>query len=1185
MYLKRIELNGFKSFSNKKEFIIKNGITGIVGPNGSGKSNVADAIRWVLGEQSSKNLRGARMEDVIFNGSQELNKKGYCEVALVFDNSDMRIQSEYTEVCVRRKLYRSGESEYSINNTSCRLRDILDLFRDTGIGKEGYSIIGQGKIDEILNSKASQRRRVFEEAAGIMKYRVRKEEAEHNLEKTRENLLRLEDIISELEMQVEPLENQMQEAKRYMTLRERLKFLEVNLYLYNQEKSVERIEKLDAQLAENEEAQKSNAEKTESLNARISAVKAEYQQLLADLDTQNRLVAEYGSSQEKLKGELNVLSERERNLTQRLDEIAAQSEETGIAVEAKNARVEELGAQIEELNNQIDEKYGVINALRETCDRMADGAGSVSERYAALRDESAALRDEMESARREVGEKNVYLEMLIEKKDGMQGERKTLAETLEDLAAQQEEKDSLMGMCKAENARLLGEANTLTMRINELNAEYSTLDGELAENRQQLNQCISNQNLLSDLKDGYEGYQQSVKALFGASKDQPIRKKLMGTFAELVDVPQEYETALEAALAAALQNILVQREEDAKEAIEFLRKNRLGRVTFLPLDALKIKYLSEEEKRGCTGIILCVASDVVTCKPEYKPAVDFLLARTVIVEDMESAIAVMRKTGYTFRAVTLKGDIFRPGGIITGGSTESVQTGLLSRNRMMAEFAVKIKAARLRVEKLGQQARDMTTQIEEIKAQREGMLADIREREITSTRIAQQIAGITEQAGKTKQRLDEIEKQIGDADAQIGESSAFVDKRSAALAELQAKYDGVVETVTLLEESMNREAGERTAMRDTLSKEEIALGELVSRKNMLLNEQTHIRSDIFAAKEGITQSRQQAEAMEKELKSAVLSKKLEMQALLDEAIEQLNSASFATREKNAKRDELTQLQNALDAGLDAATAEKGDLIEQKYKIIANKEKIELIRENLQNKIWDDYALTLANAEKLRGEFSYQTGTREIEEIKQEITEMGPVNPNAIEDFARVGGRLESLRVQKGDLIKAGEDLQVVIQSLLGDMKDCFLEKFDQINRHFNEVFVQLFGGGHAEVALVAANGEDVMECGIEISAEPPGKRLQNLNLLSGGEKALTAIALLFAMLHINPSPVCLLDEIDAPLDEANVVRFSEYLRALSVGLQFIVITHRKPTMAACDTLYGIAMHQKGVSEVVSVQLN
>lgn len=1185
MYLKRIELNGFKSFSNKKEFIIKNGITGIVGPNGSGKSNVADAIRWVLGEQSSKNLRGTRMEDVIFNGSQELNKKGYCEVALVFDNSDMRIQSEYMEVCVRRKLYRSGESEYSINNTSCRLKDILDLFRDTGIGKEGYSIIGQGKIDEILNSKASQRRRVFEEAAGIMKYRVRKEEAEHNLEKTRDNILRLEDIISELEMQVGPLEGQMQEAKQYMTLRERLKFLEVNLYLYNQEKSVERIEKLEAQLAENEEAQRSNAEKTESLNARISAVKSEYQQLLADLDAHNRLVAEYGSSQEKLKGELNVLMERERNLTQRLQEITAQNEETGRAIETKTARVEELAAQIEELNAQIDEKFGVINALRETCSQMADGAGSITERYAALREESTALRDQMESARREVGEKNVYLEMLIQKKDGMQGERKTFTETLEDLTAQAEEKNSLMAMCKSENARLLGEANALTARVNELNAEYSALDGELAENKQQLNQCISNQNLLAEIKDGYEGYQQSVKALFGATKDQPIRKKLMGTFAELVDVPQKYETALEAALAAALQNVLVQREEDAKEAIEFLRKNRLGRVTFLPLDALKIKYLSEEEKRGCAGTIMCVASDVVTCKQEYKPAVDFLLARTVIVEDMESAIAVMRKTGYTFRAVTLKGDIFRPGGIITGGSTESVQSGLLSRNRMMAEFAVKIKAARLRVEKLAVQAQEMTNQIEGIKTQREGLLAEIREREITSTRIAQQIAGINEQTEKAKQHLDEIEKQIGGSDAQIGETSAFVDERSAALGELQAKYDGVTESIALMEENMNREAGELTAMRETLSKEEISLGELVSQKNMLLNEQDHIRSDIFGAQEGIRQSGQQMESMEKELRNAVLAKKLEMQTLLDEAVEQLNNAGAAAKEKYAMRDELLFTQNTLETELEAVVSEKSDLIEQKYKIIANKEKIELMRDNLQNKIWDDYALTLANAEKLRGEFSYQTGTREIEEIRQEIAAMGPVNPNAIEDFARVSGRLESLRVQKNDLIKAGEDLQLVIQSLLGDMKDCFLEKFDQINQHFNEVFTQLFGGGHAEVSLVSEGDADVMECGIEISAEPPGKKLQSLTLLSGGEKALTAIALLFAMLRINPSPVCLLDEIDAPLDEANVVRFSEYLKALSVGLQFIVITHRKPTMAACDSLYGIAMHQKGVSEVVSVQLN
>jgi chromosome segregation protein len=1186
LYLKHIELNGFKSFNNKKEFIIKNGITGIVGPNGSGKSNVADAIRWVLGEQSSKNLRGTHMEDVIFNGSQELAKKGYCEVALVFDNSDMRIPCEYTEISIRRKMYRSGESEYSINNTSCRLKDIIDLFRDTGIGKEGYSIIGQGKIDEILSSKAVSRRKVFEEAAGIMKYRVRKEEAERNLEKTHDNILRLDDIISELESQVEPLKNQMEEAKRYMALRDRLKHLEVNLYLYNQEKSAERIEKLQMQLSENEQEQKENAEATESLSARISACKAEYQELQGNIDEHNRLIADYGSSQEKLRGEMNVLNEREKNLKQRLEEISAQNVDADKSIELKTAKVEELDGQTQELNVLIDAKFEAINALRDKCAQMADGAGSVSERYAQLKVKAEKLRAEIETARREIGEKNVLLDLLAQKKEETQAELSLVQDGLQEVSQQKKEKEDELAAGKAENAKLLSDSNGLTLTINGLQEEYAKVEAELGENRQQLNQNISNQNLLSEIKDGYEGYQASVKALFGAARDnQAIKKKLIGTFAELVDVPQKYETAIEAVLGNALQNVIVQDEEDAKDVIDFLRKNRLGRVTFLPLDALKVKYLNEDEKDGFGNLVLSVASEVTGCADHVRPAIDFLLARTVIVEDMESAIALMRKTGYSFRTVTLKGDIIRPGGIITGGSMESVQTGLLSRNRMIGELGIKIKAAKLRVEKLTKQSGDIARRIEEKQKEREGILNGLRDREIAHTRAAQQLAGLEEQVRNAETRQAELEKQAALTEEQIGESAGFAENKNETLAGLQKEYDVVLEDIALIEESMNRDSEELAALRDNLAKEEIAQNELVSKKNMLLNELSHIRGDILEANDQIRQSQTQAEALEKELNTVVLAKKREIETSLNDMVMQLKNASTAAQEKYARREELLQTQKDLESGLEVAMLNKNDLIEQKYKIIANIEKIELIKENLQNKIWDDYGLTYANAQKLKGEFSYQNGTREIDEIKEEIAAMGAVNPNAIEDYARVSERLNHLLLQKNDLVKAGEDLKIVIQSLLGDMKSCFLEKFELINKNFQQVFQQLFGGGHAEVLLESESGDDVMECGIEIIAEPPGKKLQNLNLLSGGEKALTAIALLFAMLDINPSPVCLLDEIDAPLDEANVVRFSEYLKVLSVGLQFIVITHRKPTMAACDTLYGIAMHQKGVSEVVSVSLN
>lgn len=1184
MYLKRIELNGFKSFNTKKEFLIKNGITGIVGPNGSGKSNVADAIRWVLGEQSSKNLRGTRMEDVIFNGSQELAKKGSCDVALVFDNSDRRIPSEYTEICIRRKMYRSGESEYSVNNTNCRLRDILELFRDTGIGKEGYSIIGQGKIDEILNSKATQRRRVFEEAAGIMKYRVRKEEAEHNLEKTRDNILRIDDIISELELQVEPLKNQMHEAKKYTGLRERLKYLDVNLYLYNQEKSTERLQKLNVQMAENEEEERLVSEKTEDLNAAISAAKSEFQELQAAADEQNRLTAEFGSMQEKLKGESNVLSERERNLRRSIEESNIYREGAERSIEEKNARAEELSVQIEELNGQIDEKYVQVNELREQCSRTAAGAGGVSERCAVLRDETGSKRSRLEILRQDIGERKVLLEVLTQKRETLKQEQSTLQENAAELEAQKEEKQILSRISNEENARLLAEANQITKKMNQYRQEYAVLESELAESRQQTSRNNAGRELLEKIRDTHEGYQQSVQALFGASAGHPIRSRLMGTFAELVEVPQQYETAIESALAGSLQNVLVQREEDAKEAIEFLRAGRLGRVTFLPLDALQIKYMTSREKDECAGQILCFASDVVQSKKEHRPAVEFLLARTVIVKDMDSAIALMRRAGYTFRAVTTAGDIIRPGGIITGGSRETVTNGLLSRKRMIEDFSVKAEKERLRAEKLEDQAMSLAKTIETLRQERETVLAQIRDGEISAARISQHVAGLTEQLERVRNKTEKTTSEMVGLESQIAQAAAFLEDLESELDRIQSEYNVLYKELMLMEEKVPAASAELACLREQLSEKELELNALGSQKNLLLGELGHIRADLFTVQESIRQAQERIESVDKELKETI-SRKQETQVKLEAAARSLHDASTRARSTYARRDDLAATQNALENRMEELIAEKSNLIEQKYKIMAAREKAELIRDNMHTKIWDDYGLTLANAEQLRGEFSFQAALKEIEEIKGSIAEMGPVNPNAIEDYARVSGRLESLQTQRNDLVRAGDDLQVVIQSLLGDMQERFLEKFEQINMNFNTVFTQLFGGGHAEVSLIQENGEDVMECGIEISAEPPGKKLQSLTLLSGGEMALTAIALLFAMLRINPSPVCLLDEIDAPLDEVNVVRFSEYLKALSMGLQFIVITHRKPTMAACDTLYGIAMQRKGVSEVVSVQLN
>lgn len=1184
MYLKRIELNGFKSFHNKKEIHIKDGITGVVGPNGSGKSNIADAMRWVLGEQSSKNLRGTTMQDVIFNGTQSRQRKGYCEVALVFDNAKKKLDTEYTEVCVRRKMYRSGESEYSINEGNCRLKDILNLFHDTGIGKEGYSIIGQGRIDEILNSKAVQRRKVFEEAAGITKYRVRKEEAERNLAKTYENIIRIDDIIAELEMQIEPLEQQMMEAKEYFILRDRLKELEINLFLYNYDRTAERIAKTEQQIKDSEQESADLDVQAKATAARQGEVRQELGLLQEAIDRHSSKVNDMMQLQEKLKGESALLDEKTNHLRETIQQNTDKCDSWEVSIRQNTEKIEEINAAVAQLNGVIDANYAQITNLKSSLQDMTGVTDGFAENIGALKVQVENLRTLLQTRKIDYNESTVKAELFYKQRQETEGRMSMHGQETRALEADAKQLEAALKQLTEQSEHLRQQSNGMAQEMQAAVASLSDANEELNVVSKKLDEDRSRYAMLQEMREGHAGYFDSVKLLLRRADETPsVAEKIKGVLAELVDVPKEYELPMEVILGNALQNIVVETDGDAKDLIHFLRKHELGRVTFLPTKSLRVKYLRDEERAllSMPGV-MGVASELIGCGSEVQPAVDFLLGRTVIVQDMEVAVALMRKAEYSFRTVTMQGDFIKPGGVITGGSIKQKSTGLLSRKRMAEELSASIEQKKMALETLKTTAAEKQQALESKQTAHQQLVQKLRAQEIEIVEAKQKFIAAEQRASEKRLEYGTLEQQAAKSAGEYTTLMETAQHAGEAIEQLEQQYSLLTQELQDVEQQMSEGMREETGKKEALTAMELEQSGLNSQKSMLLQEAEHLRKATQEAKESLEAADLSCENAQQELKT-IKARKHELAEQLDDVFTDIKNAGTMVQDEFAKREKLNEEMMGFEQQAEKLAEQKNLLIEQKYRLIAQKEKIELARETMQNKLWDDYGLTYANAQELREEeFAFQSASRETENIKEKLRGMNSVNPNAIEDYSRVRERYDNLILQRQDLFQAGEDLKVVIDNLLQGMRASFKEKFEQINSGFKRVFGELFGGGIAELVLL--DEEDVMECGIEITAEPPGKKLQNISLLSGGEKALTAIALLFAMLTINPSPVCLLDEIDAPLDDANLFRLADYLKRMSKELQFIIITHRKPTMAICDTLYGIAMHEKGVSDIVSVDL-
>ncbi len=1182
MLLKSVEMQGFKSFADKIYLDFNPGITAIVGPNGSGKSNISDAIRWVMGEQSIKTLRGSKMEDVIFSGTQSRKPMGFAEVSLILDNKEGFFPLDYEEITVTRRVYRSGEGEYFINRVGCRLKDIHELFMDTGLGREGYSIIGQGKIDEILSNKSEDRRQIFEEAAGITKYKYRKNEAERKLSHTTENLTRIKDIMTELENQIAPLFEQSEKAKKYLKLRDELKTIEINLSVVKIDRlkgelealteslaqtdgeidkirlDVEKNEKIvneiyenianwDAEMEECRESERSILGSIGDSNSRISVLLADighYEENIAKIDeiinayiiqaqnTQNRLAT--------LEEELEKLEEKAREIRTQKANQEQQIEKINKASETKNSLLEEIKAEIIETSAEISRE-------NERC----SNAEILKQNFAQRK----------EAAQRELTEKSADYEKLCQNTKQLEASLKESRESLEKL---ERDRDYLASEIESRRSK----RQELLSISDEINS--------------QLNKAISKKNVLEEMEKSFEGFAGSVKAVMNQAKSGRLSGlRIYGPFARLVKVKEKYATAIDTALGNAGQSIVVENENDAKQAIEFLKESKGGRATFLPVSTVKGRNTDISRLKQMKGFI-ALASELIEVDQKYENIKSSLLGAIVVADNIDNAVLLAKASDYKLKIVTLSGEVMQTGGAMTGGSFNK-SAGFLSRSS--------------EIQALG-------TVIEELKQKQD----EVREK---TQKEAQQISRLNESLEFDNAEISRIRDSYIKIKADFEHISSFLESVTLAKNQLEAEIETInqsiekidnenkqrCDNIRLMEDkitALNAKAkGEQQGF-DTLMQEAREAGDKLLQ---IIIKENSCEKDILTQRERVTAvtdeikevavSTEKSQAEKTELEDKIKSARSEIESGKT-GIEVLQANTKAAKERLEKlskikaeaEEKIRKTQKEITGTNDTMFG----LSQQKAKIETKKAKYEADLEGIFSRLWEEYELSYTKAYEMADENAdLSTAEKDISSLKSKIKNLGNINIDAIEGYREVKERYDFLLVQTNDLEKAKVDLEKIIAEMLTVMKKQFAQQFEIINRNFSKVFGELFGGGHANLSL--ADPENLLESGIEIEAQPPGKKLQRLSLLSGGERALTAIALLFAILNVRPTPFCILDEIEAALDDVNVGRYADYLKKYSKKTQFIVVTHRRGTMESANILYGVTMQERGVSKLLSLNID
>ncbi|WFD08974.1 chromosome segregation protein SMC [Tepidibacter hydrothermalis] len=1174
MYLKRLELKGFKSFPNKTDIIFEKGITSIVGPNGSGKSNVLDAIRWVLGEQSIKSLRGDKLEDVIFIGADNKKPMNYCEVALIIDNSENIINIDYSEVSIKRRAYRSGESEFYINNKACRLKDVKELLLDTGIGREGYSIIEQGKIDEILGNNVNNRRKVFDEACGISKYRYKKQEGEKNLKNTKENLERINDIFYEIENQLKPLEIQKDKSLKYIKLSDELKVLQVNSY-------IREIETLDVELKEINNHSNILSEQLVDLEKTKKSQEAELIDIEKKLDGLEIKITESNESIHQVQGaidkkiaDLNLIDEKINNI-----QINKQRNEKELS-ELKSKKIKKE----EELNSLIDDSDKLFlnlenlnkskTSIKGSTDKGMLELNSIEQRIEDLKNDAINLLDEKNN-------KNIRLSSLNTNVENIQNRKIEVRQNIDEISLQIEEKkvqlQNGLEIEKKNNDIIQSLRLNKKEEINSLNSSIANLkniESSINNKKLKINEYKSKLNVYVDMENRYEGFYRGVKEVLKNKKLPGIK----GAVAEVIKVDKEYEVAVEVAMGSSLQNVITKDEYSAKQAISYLKQGNLGRVTFLPMNIIKSRKVNIKELPSMDGLI-GIASDIVKFEDEFKNIIENILGRTILVDDIDCAIKLGKMTNYKYRIVTLKGDIFNAGGSLTGGSVKSVNN-LLSRKRIIEEFKENIEKEKVEIQNLLENKVNTEQELETKRNNISNLEVSIQEKEKIIFKINSDINNIKEDIDLIQQTKVKLEKEESGFNDNLSYTNELINKLNEEIKEIDIKTSEIEQTIKDIE--IKKQEYKQKYESDIKILNEVQL-EIAKYTQIYENNQNQIQ----ISKDYISDLKNNIAIKEEEIKNAKLEEQNvgEKKILIKVEKEELNEQMVDINKKyeDYKNDKLNILKKIKDKKEDFKAKEENyiQLKESAYKIESKIDKLEVSQDNYFNKLWEDYELTFKDAIHLKND-ELEIDKKNIENLKNQIKRIGNVNLDSIKEYKEVKERHDFYEEQKKDLEKSIESIEKLIVDLECNMRSEFSANFEKINEYYMVIYKKLFGGGYGELKIV--DPSNILQSDIEIIAQPPGKKLKNINLLSGGEKALTAIAILFSIISTRPTPFCVLDEIEAPLDDANIYRYGEFLKDLAKDTQFIAITHRRGTMQVSDYIYGVTMEQKAISKVISLKL-
>lgn len=1187
MYLKKIIIQGFKSFGDKVEIELEKGITGIVGPNGSGKSNISDAVRWVLGEQSAKTLRGTKMEDIIFAGTTQRKPVGMAEVSLIIDNTSNNCQLpiEYSEIMITRRVYRSGESEYYINKSLCRLKDIREIFIDTGVGVEGYSIIGQGRIDEILSNKSGDRRMIFDEAAGIVKYKTRKEEAERKIENTNQNLVRIDDIIQELELRIEPLQKQCEKAKKFLELKEELKDLEINLFIHEMETLQNNIETL-------QEQQQVISDQLNHYLESKDTVEQEHENFKNKVEELDKLIHQLQNSIfetihfiEKKDGDQNICQEKIKNIEENIIRL--------------NNEVMELGENKEKLLNQYDEMHHSLKQVNQVIDTDKDLLQKKTKALSEMQDISKKQMYDMEESKgniieilngiatkkSEINSLNSLQINMSKRQDQIQKEKNNFKNKKDLMKKNQEAIQKELQWHESEFKHMEDETNQIKISMEKLNHQITEQRNQLGIFKHERQNQQARKNLLEEMAKEYEGFHKSVRNTLICLQGNPdLKKGIWGVVAELIHVPKKLEIAIEVALGNAMQNIVCQTAEDANRVIDYLKKNGIGRVTFLPIESIKGYSLasSQQDRMKSVKGFIGLAIDQISFSSNYQNVIQYLLGRVILVDRIENGIQLAKKTNYRYKIVSLEGDVLNPGGSITGGSYHFKALNLLSRKRERKELENSLETLNNQCEEYERLILEKEKKYSELADEFHNREQRLKEMEIKSVNFCNS----NEQWLNEIKNCEENLKRIMDEEEQLAidhkETALMIQQKQEQITKLEVERDYIENTIKKNKLSYEEEKVKSEKLYKEVTSLKIEIASLEQKQKHFIAKVSDIEKNIKEIEHFKVLKQKHIDQLSKN-KHILLEelKKLKIEINDNDILKQQYVFNLSQAQSHKK--EAYHFLKEVELQLNKINATIAELQESAHKMDVKLTRLNTQKESYCNKLWEDYEITYLQAlEHKKEEIHLGEALKYIQNLKTKIKNLGSINVHAIKEYQEVIERYDFLVVQKRDLMHAKESLNTVIKEMKYTIASQFADCFEKIRENFNEIFRKIFGGGKAQLKL--ENEKEILTTGIEIIVQPPGKKLQNLSLLSGGERALTAISLLFAILKFKPTSFCILDEIEAALDDVNVYRYADFLKEFSIETQFITITHRKGTMEAADVLYGVTMEEHGVSKLVSVKL-